>query len=115
MAHKWEDYDDPEMSPAQRFISEPKRRCACCGFIQERQTDTWYMRIERRYWRPLAGRCTPPGIRPEDRPLWRRAAETEAGEVILDRARKLSFRLENRDLTDAQLIRLAYWGTPGAP
>lgn len=50
-------------------------------------------------------------MRPQDRPLWARTADTAEGRKVLDEARALSF--EHPQLTDGQLIRLAYWGVPG--
>lgn len=47
------------------------------------------------------------------RPLWHRQADTREGNQILEEARRLSCLKQNEHLTDAQLIRLAYWGTPG--
>lgn len=44
------------------------------------------------------------------RPLWRRRAETPEGNATLCEARRLSLLPEYANLTDGQLIRLAYWG-----
>lgn len=52
-------------------------------------------------------------LRPQDRPLWRRMADTKEGHEILSEARRLSRLPEYADLTDGQLIRLAYWGATG--
>lgn len=57
MAHAWEDYVPPGVSPAQQFMSEPWRRCAHCGKVQQRETQHSWMRVTGRIWRPLAGRC----------------------------------------------------------
>lgn len=46
MKHQWE-----EIEPA-RLMGDRRRRCKLCGVVQERATDTWYMRIVRRYWWP---------------------------------------------------------------
>lgn len=47
------------------------------------------------------------------RHLWNRQADTSWGNEVLEEARRLSCLEANRHLSDAQLIRLAYWGTPG--
>lgn len=52
-------------------------------------------------------------MRPQDRPLWRRKADTKEGGDALDTARSLSRLPEYTDLTDGELIRLAYWGVSG--
>jgi len=57
MAHKWEPYHPPGWSNAQLFMSEPVRRCANCGKVQHRETQTAWMRVTGYLWRPLAGRC----------------------------------------------------------
>lgn len=49
------------------------------------------------------------------RPLWRRRAVTECGKRTLALSRRLSLMPEYQGLTDAQLIRLAYWGAAGDP
>ena len=52
-------------------------------------------------------------MKPQDRPLYRRRADTKEGNCVLDEARLLSRLPEYADLTDAELIRLAYWGMSG--
>lgn len=54
-------------------------------------------------------------MNPKMRPLWRRRAETAEGEVTLWRARQLSKMPAYAHLSDAELIRLAYWGASGEP
>lgn len=58
MKHAWHDYADPGKTPAQRFMAEPERRCSNCGVIQQRFTETAWMRTVRVRWLPLVGRCT---------------------------------------------------------
>ena len=53
-------------------------------------------------------------MKARDRPLWRRRAMTSEGNAVLREARRLSRVPEYADLTDGQLIRLAYWGASGA-
>lgn len=52
-------------------------------------------------------------MRAKDRPLWRRVADTKEGNATLHEARLLSQLSEYADMTDGQLIRLAYWGASG--
>ena len=52
-------------------------------------------------------------MKPWQRYLWRRRAGTPEGTAILWRARWLSMFPQYADLTDGQLIRLAYWGATG--
>lgn len=52
-------------------------------------------------------------IRPRSRPLWRRVADTDEGNLILAEARHLSRDPRYAHLSDAELIRLAYWGASG--
>jgi hypothetical protein len=52
-------------------------------------------------------------IKARARPLWQRRAMTTEGNMILREARRLSLSPEYADLTDGQLIRLAYWGASG--
>jgi hypothetical protein len=47
------------------------------------------------------------------RPLWWRVADTADGNRTLAEARRLALHPEYADLTDGQLIRLAYWGAAG--
>lgn len=54
-----------------------------------------------------------PTYRLPQRALWNRRAETREGNEILSEARQLATLPENQHLTDAQLIRLAYWGATG--
>ncbi len=120
MGHRWEEYTPPDYTMGQRLINEPWRRCVCCGALQQRSTKTWYMRVSGYQWLPGFPRCEAPGLDPKTRPLWTRDAQPgdadpAAVRRTLDEARRLSFRLENRHLTDAQLIRLAYWGAAGDP
>jgi len=51
--------------------------------------------------------------RPQDRPLWKRTAETVEGEAILAEARRLSCDRQYMHLSDSELIRLAYFGASG--
>lgn len=53
-------------------------------------------------------------MKARERPLWHRRAATREGNTILREARRLSLLPEYADLTDGQLIRLAYWGASGA-
>lgn len=46
------------------------------------------------------------------RPLWRRTADSPDGRDILYEAQRLSLLAANQHLSDAELIRLAYWGYP---
>lgn len=48
-----------------------------------------------------------------DRPLWTRKADTQEGNEVLAEARQLSRDPENQNLSDGELIRLAYWGVSG--
>lgn len=57
MKHDWKPYADPGKTLAQSFISEPARRCANCGAIQQHETEYVWMRVFARRWRPLVGRC----------------------------------------------------------
>lgn len=50
----------------------------------------------------------------KSRPLWTRKAETPEGNEILQEARYLSMDSKFSHLSDAELIRLAYWGSSGA-
>lgn len=52
-------------------------------------------------------------MRPQDRALWTRNAETREGQRILADARILSQNPQYADLSDTELIRLAYWGVSG--
>jgi len=56
-AHRWEHHVPAGWSNAQAFMAEPFRKCANCGAVQQRETETAWMRIVARRWRPLAGRC----------------------------------------------------------
>lgn len=49
------------------------------------------------------------------RVLYRRIAETTEGNKTLDIARALARLPENETLSDAELIRLAYWGQSDLP
>ena len=57
MKHKWEEHRPPGMSNAELFMSEPRRKCANCGKVQELYREHSWGRIVRRTWVPLAGRC----------------------------------------------------------
>ena len=46
-------------------------------------------------------------------PLASRRAETPEWQQVINRAHRLAW--SHPDLTEAQLIRLAYWGVPGGP
>jgi hypothetical protein len=59
MAHKWEAHRPPNKSNAELFMSEPYRRCSNCGKVQQRYTETLWMRVTGYKWLPLAGRCKP--------------------------------------------------------
>lgn len=59
VAHKWEDhYHPPGMSNAELFMNAPFRRCVHCGKVQQRYTETAWMRVTGYRWVPLAGQCT---------------------------------------------------------
>lgn len=58
MKHAWSFYQSPERSKASRMMGEPERRCANCGAVQQRETQTEWGRITGILWRPLAGRCS---------------------------------------------------------
>lgn len=62
MAHDWEGYTPPGASPGARLMAGPWRRCRHCGFVQERITETLWMRVTGYKWRPLAGHCRKPVI-----------------------------------------------------
>lgn len=47
------------------------------------------------------------------RPLWKRTADTKEGNMILHQARMFSMMEIYKNLTDGELIRLAYWGHSG--
>lgn len=101
MVHRWE-----ETRPTQ-MLGDFGRRCKTCGAEQHVERTYWWGRIASTKWRPLAGRCSgTPGER-----LARRTADTPEGQRILNEARELSKAYP--ELTEGQLIRLAYWGTPG--
>lgn len=53
-------------------------------------------------------------MEPTKRPLWTRTAETADGKATLEDARRLSMDPQYYDLSDAELIRLAYYGASGA-
>lgn len=101
MGHWWEETQPPQL------LGDFGRRCKTCGAEQHVERRHWWGRIATTRWRPLAGRC--PGT-PGER-LARRNADTPEGQRIVSRARELS--TGHPDLTEAQLIRLAYWGAPG--
>lgn len=50
-------------------------------------------------------------MRPQDRPLWTRKAETSEGYAVLHAAKMLAFK--HPEMSDGELIRLAYWGASG--
>jgi hypothetical protein len=54
-------------------------------------------------------------FRPSQRPLWLRRSDSEEGEAVLWFARRLSGLSEYAHLSDAELMRLAGWGTSGVP
>lgn len=54
MAHQWEDNNSEGF---QRIMEDEKRKCSKCQAEQTLvSTGTW-MRIGRRRWEPLVGRC----------------------------------------------------------
>lgn len=53
MAHKWE----PHYYHDGRDMGDPRRICLNCGIIQWHEGQGYWMRIGRRLWRPLAGKC----------------------------------------------------------
>ena len=57
MAHRWEHYEDPAKTPAQRFMGEPQRICRLCGVVQHLETSHSWMRVVGRRWVPAAPRC----------------------------------------------------------
>mgnify|MGYP000039936664 CR=1 FL=1 len=59
MAHKWEAYVPSGTTQVDQLVSDPSRRCTQCGVVQQRETETAWMRVTGYKWRPLAGRCVP--------------------------------------------------------
>jgi hypothetical protein len=58
VAHQWEPYDDPKLTPAQLYMSEKKRICTNCGAVQYEHKIYAWGRIASRSWQPPAGRCS---------------------------------------------------------
>lgn len=58
MKHDWQPYVPDDWGPGQQLLSEPMRRCSTCGAVQQRYTEHQWMRVHRRRWLPLVGRCT---------------------------------------------------------
>lgn len=55
MKHQWQPYASNDMATV---MSDPQRKCTNCGAIQTHEpTGTW-MRIGRRRWMPLTGKCS---------------------------------------------------------
>lgn len=55
MKHEWQPL--PYESSVDDMMRPPRRKCATCGKVQTRETQTWYMRVTGYRWRPLVGRC----------------------------------------------------------
>lgn len=101
MSHRWEE------TPPTQMLGDFGRRCTTCGAKQHIEREYWWGRIVATKWRPLVGRC--PGT-PGER-LARRHADTPEGQRIVNKACELSKVYP--ELTEGQLLRLAYWGVPG--
>jgi len=70
MRHAWKPYSEKGLgSPdhrMQQLSGDVMRRCAACGAVQQYLGTGDWMRVGRRRWLPLAGRCAgkrPPGAK----------------------------------------------------
>jgi hypothetical protein len=56
MKHNWTNIPDTQEKVCEHGW-EPMRKCANCGKVQQRETETSWGRVVKYQWLPLAGRC----------------------------------------------------------
>lgn len=57
MKHQWEDVSARSVAEVCKYGWDKRRRCKLCGVVQSHQDEQLWMRIVRRRWLPLVGRC----------------------------------------------------------
>lgn len=59
MKHDWE-YSTHTLAEVMKHGWEPRRICKNCGAVQQRESQSNWMRVTGYRWLPLVGRCKGP-------------------------------------------------------